>query len=641
MVAPLLLASAAPADVKLAFLREKDGEKQIYLASGLHERARAITEGKRWHVYPALSSDGQLLAWSEGPDAKELQIVVEKLAGPGGKATREQWTSKPGRHLHARFSGDGRYLAFVGPYGPDDAQRIAVLKVADVRASKIERVAGTVIRTATPVVIPSEFPSYFPALSSDGSFVVFEESKPDGKKAVVRYRLQDGQRTVLTSPDTNCMSPALSFDDRYVAYTAHVDGNWDIYVLDLDANKPAVRITAETSRDFAPRFLPDGGLVFASDRSGQFQLYEIPASEVRGGRFRARQLLAGDADDYAPTVSGDIHYGQGQLPAMLEPPRSSFGTARLGDVVYVAGGHQGKEHTYPPESFLDSLEALDLKTGKWTKLAPRPIAAHGYGIAAVEKEERGGKKQYLYAFGGFAFSPDHNPKWKSVTYVDRYDVAANTWKRVAELSEPRSSNVVVTVGGKIYLIGGWDSTPKKPNDLEGKFSKTIEVFDPATETVTVSESRLPAPLRRAMTAVVMGDEVVLVGGIGEGSAHFDLLDAVTAFNPATGAFRELPKLPFRTFAPAAGAIGDELFVFGGGLFSDGGRRFSYVSHVFQLSSGADHWNHTGRYLAEPKGFSMVVPVAKDTVALFGGHNYEALAGDGPVRTVELFSRATK
>lgn len=637
----VLLATAAPADVKLAFLREREGEKQIFLANGLGERPTAVTEGKRWHVYPALSADGRLLAWAEGADEKDLQIVVEQLAGPGGKAVREQWTAKAGRHLHPRFSGDGRFLAFVGPYGPEDTQRIAVLKVADVRATEPKRGVDGAVRAPKPTVVPSDYPSFFPALSSDGSFVVFERSKPDGKKDIVRYRFRDGKLTTLTAPEMKCMAPALSFDDRFVAYTAHVDGNWDVYVLDLASDKGAVRITAEPSRDFAPRFLPNGGLVFASDRSKHFQLYEISADEMRRGKYRARQIVSGDADDYAPSVSGEVHYGQAQLPAMLEPPRSSFGTARLGDVVYVAGGHQGREHTYPKESFLASLEALDLKTGEWSTLAPRPVAAHGYGIAAVEKEEQGRKKRYLYAFGGFVHSDAHVPKWKSVPFVDRYDVQANRWERIGELSAPRSSNVVATVGGKIYLIGGWDSTPKKPNDLEGKFSSVIEVFDPATEKLTVSDAVLPSPLRRAMTAVVVKDEVVLVGGIGQGSAHFDLLDKVTAFKPSTGKWRELPPLPFRTFAPAAGAIGDELFVFGGGLFTDGGKDFSYVSHVFQLSAGASQWQHTGRYLAEPKGFSMVVPVADDTLALLGGHNYEALAGDGPVRTVELFSRASK
>lgn len=632
--------AVALADVRVAFLRERDGEKHVYVMDGKHARPRPITEGKRWHLYPALSADGKRLAWAEGADDKDLQIVVEEWNRAEAKATREQWTSRPGRHLHPRFSGDGRFLAFAGPYGPEGASRVAVVKVAEAKAAKADRLGPLPVRHVEPTVVPSEYPAYFPALASDGSFVVFQRSKPEGKKDLVRYRFQDGETTVLTPADGNCMAPALSFDDRFLAYTALVDGNWDIYVLDLSApDRGATRVTDAEERDFAPRFLPDGGLLFASARGGgRFRLHEIPADEMRFGRFRARLFLDSEADDYAPTVSGDLRFDQGRLPAMTEPPRSSFGTARLGDVVYVAGGHQGREHTYPPESFLDILEAFDLKTGTWRRLAPRPVAAHGYGIAATERVVDGKSRRYVYAFGGFTYSDAHRPRWKSVPFIDRYDVDANRWERVGELSAPRSSNVVVPVGDKVYLIGGWDSTPKHDGDLDGKFVSTIEIFDLVTETVSTSEAKLPAPLRRATTAVVVGDEIVLVGGIGEGASHFELLDTVTAFRPSTGKWRELPRLPFKTFAPAVGAIGSDLFVFGGGLFTEGGKQFRYVNHVFALPEGAGRLHHTGRYLAEPKGFSMVVPVAPRTLGVFGGHNYEALEGDGPVRTVELFSQ---
>src|SRR5690606_36160173 len=109
----------------------------------------------------------------------------------------------------------------------------------------------------------------------------------------------------------------------------------------------------------------------------------------------------------------------------------------------MAGGHQGAEHTYPPESFSDSFIAYDVAKNQWTELASRPMKAHGYQIAA--------KGNYIYAFGGFAYDANNKPKWKSVKNIDRYNITTNTWETIGELNSPRSSNIAVTINDKVYL----------------------------------------------------------------------------------------------------------------------------------------------------------------------------------------------
>ena len=151
-----------------------------------------------------------------------------------------------------------------------------------------------------------------------------------------------------------------------------------------------------------------------------------------------------------------------RLPDIPTPARSSFGVARSGSKVYVVGGHQGREHTYPPESFMDQLEVFDLETNAWTTLAPRPVKAHGYGVVS--------DGPFVYAFGGFTYSDEHKPKWKSIPDVHRYDSRSNEWEKVGELKDPRSSNAVVQVGRKVYMVGGWNGTPKHEDDYEGDFT---------------------------------------------------------------------------------------------------------------------------------------------------------------------------
>src|SRR5690606_27595830 len=129
-----------------------------------------------------------------------------------------------------------------------------------------------------------------------------------------------------------------------------------------------------------------------------------------------------------------------------------------------------------------------------------PTPCHGFELAAHGK--------WLYAFGGFAYSADHKPAWKSLDVVERYDTVEDRWELVGRMPRRRSSNVVVTLDRKAYLIGGWDSTPKKENDYEGHFHREIDVFDFESNTFTTLPQGIPDPLRRAFSAELWGEEII-------------------------------------------------------------------------------------------------------------------------------------
>lgn len=47
------------------------------------------------------------------------------------------------------------------------------------------------------------------------------------------------------------------------------------------------------------------------------------------------------------------------------------------------------------------------------------------------------------------------------------------------------------------------------------------MFDLKTRRVSTSPHLLPDPLRRAMSELVVGDRVLLVGGLGQAASHFE------------------------------------------------------------------------------------------------------------------------
>lgn len=607
-----LFSLPAFAGKRLVYMVETQDSKQIALQQDGKEE-QLLTSGDKWHLYPDIDGAGESIVYVEiDSTAQPLQSKILLL--DVAKAKTRELASGTGQYLHPDLSSDGRTLAYTAPLGPDGRMQIAVKKVAG---------------ESNAQVVATDAAAYFPALASDGSFLIFQLNVEKDVKQIVRYDLEEKKFETLTAENGVAMAPALSFDDRTVVFTEKNDGVWNIYTLDL-LSKKKTQITDTTAQDFAPNFTPEGDIIFASDRAGHFELYSISAKETETEGHKAKALVKGDASYYAPAISGELSYGQTRKASVPSPARSSFGSAVIGDRIYIAGGHQGNEHTYPPESFLAHVEYFDLKTGKWNRVSPRKNPCHGFELAAYGR--------YLYAFGGFAYSKDHKPAWKSLDTIERYDTETDEWIEVGKMPRPRSSNIVAVLDDKAYLIGGWDSTPKQAGDLEGRFHREIDVFDLKTETVSTLDYGIPDPLRRAFSAEVLGDEILLIGGLGQGASHFELLDHVTAFNPKTGKWRELAKLPFATFAPAAGIIGGELFVFGG-MFKTGPLNYVYVNHAYRLNDKTGVWGHTGRHLAEPKGFAQVVNISPSEVAILGGHSYEG--GDAPVATFETFGVRTQ
>jgi hypothetical protein len=615
IVAGVIAVAGRTPSTRVVYMVEDEDGRQIALAAGDGTGQVSITAGPRWHLYPDIDSPGEQVAYVEGPDARHLGVKVLHLA----TGRLESWTAEDGQNLHPDFSGDGRWLAYSGPLGPGGRAASAIL---DLRRER-ERAPAT----PSPHVIQSEHACYFPALSSDGRLVAFHRSKQDAERDVVVYDLDREELVEVSPPDGMSMAPAFSFDDSRVAYSRKTGTGWDLFVCDWRARR-TVRVTDDPGSDLAPAFRPDGSLLFASDRGGHFELYQITAEDLDRGDFRVRPFVRSDASLYAPASSGTLaaELSQSLAAPIPDPPRSSFGAAFDDGRIYLAGGHKGREHTYPPDSFMADLDVYDVATESWRRAAPRSVPCHGFQIVA----HRGA----LFAFGGFAYSADHRPRWKSLDLIERYDMALDRWEVVGRLPRPRSSNVVAVLDGKAYLIGGWDATPRSPGDAEGRFHPEVDVFDLDSGRVWTSPHRIPDPLRRALSAVVAGSEVLLVGGLGEGSTHFELIDRVTAFDPVNGRSREWPPLPFATFAPAVAGTADGLMVFGG-MLRTGPRDYRYVNHVFSLPGERTRWVHTGRYLTEPKGFSQVLPLAPGRFAVLGGHSYDTRDGDGPVPTFEL------
>jgi len=592
IISIFVLVSFSVSASKMVFLVEDANGKHVGLSKN-NKDYTLLDSDMKWNLYPSISSDGQRVTFVKGSDQDTLVLTVKNLNdGIDSTYTQESFILQP------KFAKQDSMIFF------SMNSKIGYVKTED--------------KSQEITFINEDLPSYFPIPFQSGEVIIYQRNGTE--KEIVLFDILNNEKIVIGKG----MSPSLSKDEKFIAYTSKQNENWDIHIYDRFTKK-TIKVTSHQDRDFSPSFDARGNLLYTSDRleNGVFSIF-TQSYESWSEVLNQETLLISKPGTsfYAPQISGNIEIQIEQLPKLTGEPRSSFGTIELNGKVYVAGGHQGAEHTYPPESFTGRMKAFDLKTKKWSDMAPRINPSHGFQLAAY--------KHYIYAFGGFAYEETTSPKWKSLAVVERYNTLTNKWEEISTMPRRRSSNTVSKIGNKIYLIGGWDSTPKFKDDVDGTFHDKIDVYDLEKNSWKTLETKLPLK-RRAFNSFIRDGKIHLVGGISEGGSHFALLDNFTVFNPKTSQFSELPKLPFATFAPASGTIADKAFVFGG-MFKLSQWEYEYIPHIYEYDFNEQRWEHSGRYLKEYKGFSQVVNLGQ-CLGILGGHSYQGNE-DRPVDTFE-------
>jgi hypothetical protein len=109
-----------------------------------------------------------------------------------------------------------------------------------------------------------------------------------------------GGVTRLTGDADNAYHPAWSPDGSRVVYTAHADGNDDLWLMNADGSGKT-RLTTDPAADWGATWSPDGSrIAFGSDRDGSDQIYVMNAD---GSGQNA--ITSGDGDNTFPAWSPD------------------------------------------------------------------------------------------------------------------------------------------------------------------------------------------------------------------------------------------------------------------------------------------------------------------------------------------------
>jgi hypothetical protein len=235
--------------------------------------------------------------------------------------------------------------------------------------------------------------------------------------------------------------------------------------------------------------------------------------------------------------------------APVPEARTEVSVAAHGSSIYLIGGFGPGRGRRP--SAPRAMLAYEPATDRWTAAGEIPEGVNHAGFAAV-----GGKLYIIGGFQGATFSP--------TGAVRVYDPAGHSWNDGASMPTPRGALAVAVLDGKIHAIGGNAATgaalqphehgaPERDNSVG-----THEVYDPAANTWT-RLAPLPTP-RNHLGAAVIAGRIHVVGGRVPGDME---LTTHEIYDPATGSWTAGPPMPTGRSGIAVVAHRERLYVFGG------------------------------------------------------------------------------
>ena len=193
-------------------------------------------------------------------------------------------------------------------------------------------------------IMEDDNPIMSPAWSPDSRRLAYVSF--DGNRSSIRIQtLRTGNFIEISKRPGINGAPAFSPDGRRLVVTqGGVDGNLDIYVLDVNSRQTR-RLTTHRAIDTEGSWSPDGRYIyFTSDRSGGPQIYRVP---VNGGT--PERVTFEGSYNARPRLSPD-----GEKLAMVHLDRGNYRIAVMDldrkDLLVLSTGRQDESPSFAPNS---------------------------------------------------------------------------------------------------------------------------------------------------------------------------------------------------------------------------------------------------------------------------------------------------
>ena len=205
-------------------------------------------------------------------------------------------------------------------------------------------------------------------------------------------------------------------------------------------------------------------------------------------------------------------------------------------------------------------------------------------------------------------------------------VLGDSWITKADMLNPMSSLLTITVNGKIYAIGEeGGQAPAVINGVEQQFRfSEMEEYDPI-QNIWTEKAKIPTERLNSSISVVNG-KIYVIGGYDDNG----LVSGVDEYDPATDIWTKKADM----LTPRRGL---STCVVNGKIYAIGGEKLSgsALSTLEEYNPVTDKWTQKADMLASGSGLSTCVVNGK--IYVIGMAEIQPVGGAGRARTAEEYN----
>ncbi len=289
----------------VAFTSNRDarGGWEIWVGKADGSFQQRVTYNTAIDINPQWGPAG-LIAFESNRDAN-WELYMVDVSG-SGEPTR--LTDDPANDINPFWSADGEHIVFQSDRDGD--WEIYMLDVA----------TGDV----TPLT-DNDTEDQEPILSHDDTMMAWVQMNGFGVYDLWLMDLETGETRQLADAGVSVGGPRFAPDDTFIAYHANVDGDFDVFAVDVETGQIKNATNNVGVEDRAPTFWCDSSIVvFHSDRiasrekPGQREIYEVNPLPIGGPATDAVRLTSNTlADDIYPLGDprDENNSREGRVPA--------------------------------------------------------------------------------------------------------------------------------------------------------------------------------------------------------------------------------------------------------------------------------------------------------------------------------------
>ncbi|GAB5406680.1 MAG: M28 family peptidase [Aureliella sp.] len=445
----------------------------------------------------------------------------------------QQLTTEIGYDAEGSYSPDGKLVCFASnrrAYSDDLSEEEKKLFEFDPASAMDIYIMN---RDGSGVKRLTEAPGYDggPFFSPDGKQICWRRFSTNGAQAEIMLMNIDGSnQRAITKLESMSWAPFFHPSGDYLIFATNLHGfnNFELYMIDAEAEHDPVRVTYREGFDGLPVFKPDGQTLVWTSNSGadESQLYEATWNDTK-----ARELLgladsdsASDAAGIAASVAAQndagfkaadvgrhIEYlcrpelggrmtgsaGEKQATAYVAAYLESLGLQPAGEdgtffhsFEFVSSVTLGPSNSlsYDDETYKLDRRWRPVFFSKEGKVAPTGVVCAGYGIVAPAEQGQEEYDSYVHL--------DVKDKWVLVFREMPQDIPAERRQQIARYSGARYKAMVARdrgAAGIIFVSGPTSPIRNRlmPLQMDGSLGAT------SISVISVDDSVAEAWMERA------------------------------------------------------------------------------------------------------------------------------------------------